>query len=174
MVARDRSLTCHAGAFVRTIHVVAMIVWGTIFLCGTSANAQAAPDVMDSASVAAIKPDRLVRFAVPDLGRVKGRVSGLSGSSVILLTDDQSRSIPIPAIDTLWVRARATKAGGIVGALLGLGGGVFLGAVADALCETDCAGNATVSVGVVGTIAGAGIGALIGSAIPRWKKIFPH
>jgi hypothetical protein len=115
-----------------------------------------------------------VRFAVPDLGRVQGYVSGVSGSHVALRTDGQSRFIPLAGIDTLWIRARATKAGAIVGGILGLGGGVFLGAIADALCESSCQGSATVSVGIVGTLAGAGVGALIGSAIPRWKKVYPH
>ena len=134
----------------------------------------AAQEHLDSASVAQLKPDRFVRIQVPDLGRVSGRVNALTPNKLTLVTADRDRRVSLAAIDTLWVRGRRTKTGAIIGSIVGLGGGIFLGLLVDGLCEYDCGNGAPVTLGILGAAAGAGAGALIGAAIPRWRKIFPR
>jgi hypothetical protein len=131
------------------------------------------PGGLDSASILLLKPDRFVRLRVPDLGRVQGRVGFLSPTELTLQAETEYRTIRLAAVDTLWVRGRRTKAGAIIGAILGIGGGIFLGAVGDALCEYDCNGNYVVTGGVLGGLAGGVTGAIIGSAFPRWRRVFP-
>ena len=138
------------------------------------AQEQSPPHGLDSASILLLKPDRFVRIQVPDLGRVQGTVGSRVGGDLVLESDGGSRRVHLAAVDTLWVRGRAIKQGAIVGALLGLGGGLALGAIGDALCEYDCGGNYTVTGGFLGTLFGAATGAVVGAAIPRWRRVFPR
>ncbi|MEO8296109.1 MAG: hypothetical protein ABI613_11390 [Gemmatimonadota bacterium] len=154
-------------AFVR-LAIVASFV---IAIVTRSAGAQSG-ESPDSTSLTQLRPSRFVRFAVPNLGRVQGRVDGPVSGSVTLTSQGQTQTISLGAIDTLWVRGRATRTGAIIGAIAGLGGGLLFGALLDALCEYDCGSNATVTVGALGAITGAGAGAIVGAAIPRWKKVF--
>jgi hypothetical protein len=129
---------------------------------------------VDSASIVQLRPDRFVRIEAPELGRVSGRVQSLTGAALVLERDAGQRTVSLAAIDTIWVRARRTKTGAIVGGILGAVGGAFLGALADGLCEYDCGGNSVLPGAVLGAGAGAITGGLIGAAIPRWRRIFPH
>jgi hypothetical protein len=129
---------------------------------------------LDSASVLLLKPDRFVRIQVPDLGRVQGRVGGLTGSDLVLQDEGNSRRVQLAAVDTLWIRGRATKTGAIIGAVLGIGAGVFLGALGEALCEYDCNHNYVLSGALIVGAMGGAAGAVIGTAIPRWRRVFPE
>ena len=128
---------------------------------------------LDSASVLQLKPERFVRIQVPDLGRMQGTVSFRTTRDMVLQMEGENRTISLGAIDTLWVRGRRTKAGAILGAILGIGGGVVLGALAEALCEYDCNGNYILGGGVFGAVTGGLTGAIIGTAIPRWRRVYP-
>ena len=129
---------------------------------------------LDTASVLLLKPERFVRIQVPDLGRVQGRVGGLTASDLVLQNEGNSRSVRLAAIDTLWVRGRATKTGAIIGAVLGIGAGVFLGALGEALCEYDCNHNYVLSGALIVGAMGGAAGAVIGTAIPRWRRVYPE
>jgi hypothetical protein len=131
------------------------------------------PAGLDSASVLLLKPDRFIRIQVPGMGRLTGNVALRSASELTLMTETDSRAISLGSIDTLWVRGRRTKTGAIVGGILGIGGGIFLGALGEALCEYDCEGNYIVGGALFGAAAGGAAGAIVGTAIPRWKRVFP-
>lgn len=129
---------------------------------------------LDSASIAQLTPRRYVRLQLPEYGRIQGTVGLRSGSELTLQVDAENRKISLGAVDTLWVRGRRTTTGALIGAILGAGGGAFLGAIADGLCESDCNGNGVLVVGLLGAGAGAVVGGVVGTAIPRWRRIFPH
>jgi hypothetical protein len=126
---------------------------------------------LDSASLARLRPTRFVRVELPDLSRIQGQVTRSSMTELYLSQDDQERRIPTDQIQRAWVRGRATGIGAIVGSVIGLGGGLLLGAVVDAVCETESCGGATIPVGLLGAGVGAGVGAIVGSAIPRWHQV---
>jgi len=130
---------------------------------------------VDSVSVVQLKPDRFVRIHVPELGRVQGRVGSRSATELVLQSEGSSRRVELAAVDTLWVRGRRTRTGAIIGGILGIGGGIFLGALGEALCEVDCDNhNYMVTGAIFGAAIGGATGAVIGTAIPRWRRIFPR
>lgn len=135
---------------------------------------QMAPRGLDSASIVFLKPDRFVRIQLPDLGRIQGKVGFRTGSEMVLQMEDEKRTVSLSSVDTLWVRGRRTKTGAIIGGLVGIGGGIFLGALANALCEYDCGGNVVVAGALFGMATGGITGAVIGAAIPRWRRVFPE
>ena len=167
---REHYLSREAWVVRRSIPLGALL----IALQVTPVQAQGqSPGGLDSASILLLKPDRFVRLQVPDLGRVQGRVGVHTATELILQVETENRTIRLAAVDTLWVRGRHTKAGAIIGGILGIGGGVLLGALGDALCEYDCDGNYTLNGAVLGALAGGVTGAIVGSAIPRWRRVFP-
>lgn len=121
-----------------------------------------------------VKPGKSVRVAVPGEGRVTGAVRTSDANGLVLQTAGGPRTFAtLP--DTLWTRERAIGAGAIVGGIAGIGGGIFLGLIANALCEYDCgspAADAAVGALVTG-VAGAALGTLVGAAIPRWQRRVP-
>lgn len=85
------------------------------------------------------------------------------------------RRIPIPAIDTLWVRGGAGITGAIVGgALVGVFGALAAMAAGGA-CEYDCGDSGLQALGgfVVGAAVGVPLGALIGGRFSKWKRAYP-
>ncbi|HEV8123380.1 MAG TPA: hypothetical protein VGP80_04005 [Gemmatimonadales bacterium] len=125
---------------------------------------------IDSTSLAQLRTDRFVRIETSALGRIQGTVAQHSATDLTLANGGQ-HVIPVQEIQRAWVRGRHTKTGAIIGGILGAGGGIFLGLLAEGLCEYDCAHNAYIPLGLVGLGAGAGAGALIGMAFPRWKEL---
>lgn len=146
-----------------------MAVATTVALAlGASVTAHA--QRIDSTSLAQLHPHRFVRIETSALGRIQGTVTQRSASELQLSNDDE-HVIPIQDIHRAWVRGRHTKTGAIIGGILGAGGGLFLGLLAEGLCEYDCAHNAVVPVTLIGIGIGAGVGAIIGTAFPRWKEL---
>lgn len=146
--------------------------WLPVLLLATplwTAAAQGGP--LDSASLARLRPDRFVRVELPDLGRIQGQVTRNSMTDLYLSQGEQERQIPTAQIQRAWVRGRATRTGAIVGGVLGLGAGLFVGALANGLCESTSCGDATLPAALLGTLAGAGVGAIVGSAIPKWHEV---
>ena len=105
-----------------------------------------------------------------------GRAGVVSNDTLDFAQDDAVRRIPIPAIDTLWVRGSSAKNGAFIGG----GAMVVLYFIAlaefDRYCETgDCSPSATEAVGgiVISGAFGASLGALIGGAVQSWKRKYP-
>lgn len=119
-----------------------------------------------------------VRIRGSGVGRVEGWVVSNSANPVMLRTDGSRIEVPIPGVDSLWVRD-GTHAG--TGALIGAAiGGIALGAFASwavhDLCEGagNCEETGAFFLGfAIGGTGGAGIGALIGLAFPRWRLRVP-
>jgi hypothetical protein len=148
-----------------------MIVTVLLFAATRIAQAQAAAPGFESVG---IKPGRTVRVALPGEGRVSGQVQAVGSSGLTLETATGPRTLAaLP--DTLWTRERAVLPGTIVGGTAGVLGGVFLGLLANALCEYDCGSAAAYAVGggVLVGVAGAALGTLVGAAVPRWKRRLP-
>ena len=112
-----------------------------------------------------------VRLVSSELGLRQGRLLQRSPTELILSPEPQPIRIPSATIDTLWTRGYSTKAGAIVGALLGAGIGV-LAATSLGESDTDRTALWAVSLGG-GTVAGGLVGMLIGAALPRWNRRFP-
>ena len=133
------------------------------------------PSARDSA-VARLHPGQQIRLTAAGSGRLGGRAGVASGDTLDLAQDDAVRRIPIPAIDTLWTRGRATTTGLVIGGVVGAVLGGMAAAVGASLCESDCSDDDTGTViagGAIGAVAVGGLGALIGAAIPKWTKRYP-
>jgi len=138
----------------------------------------AAAQIQDSAQVASfapgVTPGRRIRVAIPSEGRITGDVRTAGPAGLAIETASGPRTFAtLP--DTLWTRERAVGAGAIVGGIAGVGGGILLGLVANALCEYECGSAvADAALGAVVTgVAGAALGTLVGAAIPRWQRRLP-
>ena len=156
---------------VRRLAVLASVL---MVLIAKGLPAQTSSRSLDSASILLLRPDRFVRIQLPEIGRIQGRVGFRTESEMVLQMDEKNRTVSLGSVDTLWVRGRRTKTGAIIGGLLGIGGGIFLGAIANALCEYDCGGNYIVGGAAFGAVSGGVAGAIIGTAIPRWRRVFPE
>jgi hypothetical protein len=109
--------------------------------------------------------------------RVTGRLVALSAGAAQIEEVAGLRSVSLAAVDSVWVRGRATKTGMLVGAVTGaIVTGIFVGLVVSAMCEVDC-DNVGLEGGLVGfgigAVGGALVGAAIGAAIPKWRLRFP-
>ena len=126
-----------------------------------------------SAALARLHPESVVRIEAQGGRRVQGRFDGMSPTSIRVTFDGSGESVDLDQLTAVWVRGRHTKTGAIVGGVGGLGLGLFVGYIANALCETDDCGNAYLLAPALFIPAGALVGAAIGAAIPNWRRIIP-
>ncbi len=96
----------------------------------------------------------------------EGVLSRLDADSLSLRDGDTLHTIARSAVDSLWARGSHFRAGALVGAVVGTLPVIL--ACADTLDECGLLPN-----GVILVAGSAGIGALIGSALHRWKRIYP-
>jgi hypothetical protein len=129
---------------------------------------------LDSASVVLLKPDRFVRIQLPELGRLQGNVGFISGSDLYLVTEDGSRTVSLAAVDTLWIRGRRTTLGAVIGGVIGLGGGFFLGLLAQGIGGAESSDNVVVPVALAGAAGGALVGAVAGATFRYWQRVVPR
>jgi|SRR5687767_1707907 len=126
---------------------------------------------LDSA-LRTLKPGDAVRIRMSGAERIESRLVSVQPSPLGLRLAEPGTVIDAGAIDSLWVRGRATRIGTNTGAVVG---GVMSFAFSAALCTgiaygSGCHAWGTVAaLGVGGAIGGALIGAGIGSRIPRWQ-----
>jgi hypothetical protein len=146
----------------RTISITA----GLMLCANLAAHAQR----IASTSLAQLRTERFVRIETSALGRIQGTVAQRSATD-LTLTNGGEHVIPVQEIQRAWVRGRHTKTGSIIGGVLGAGGGLILGLLAEGLCEFDCHHNTALPATLFGIGIGAGVGAIIGSAFPRWKEL---
>jgi hypothetical protein len=103
--------------------------------------------------------------------RIESRLVSVQPEPLGLRLSESGIFVDVGAIDSLWVRGRATRVGTNTGALVG---GVLSFAFWAAVCTgvsygSGCdAWDRVAALGVGGAIGGALIGAGIGSRIPRW------
>jgi hypothetical protein len=130
------------------------------------------------AVIQTLRDSQWVRLVSPALARREGQLLVVNSSELVLARHAQPLRVPAADIDSLWVRGRATKTGallgGLVGAVAGVGAGLFISQV---ICSTqDCGVDDAAPVlglGAGGLAGGALVGALIGSAVPKWRLRFP-
>lgn len=124
-------------------------------------------------ALARLHPESVLRIESQDGRRVQGRFEGLTSNSVRVSFDGTGESVDLDRLTAAWVRGRHTKAGAIVGGAAGLGLGVYIGLIANALCETSDCGSAYFLAPAIFIPAGALVGAAVGAAIPNWRRIIP-
>lgn len=130
-------------------------------------------------ALARVKPRTPVRVRLVNRSQRAGPVvSSDAGSLVVgpyMGYADADTTIPLAAIDTLWVRGTLAKRGVMYGAAIGLLAGAASGNLDANLCggaRSGCPGDRIVA-GVVGGAAGALVGWVIGSSLPHWAVRFP-
>lgn len=157
------------------------LLWAGGLLRPAGAAAQAPRQDSVRSAVFELERGTTIRLS-SDRGVVEGTLTRVDGDGLVLGPDPHVYGLA--AVDTLWVRGRATRKGALIGGIAGgVGGGLFggfLGLVSEALCEYECPDGDflhyagwVAGTGLVGTIGGAGLGALIGSAFPRWHRKYP-
>jgi hypothetical protein len=125
------------------------------------------------AAVRTIKPGQTVRIRVHGGDRIESRIRSLRGESLALQLVGDSAAFDVAAIDSLWVRGRATRTGAIAGAaVVGVASVVFWGGLCQGL--SDGPGGCTewgrvTGYSLVSAGAGALIGAGVGSLVPKWR-----
>jgi hypothetical protein len=147
-----------------------------VSLLGTPAGLAAQQSLARDTAISRLKTGQQIRLSAAGSGRLTGRAGVAMADTLDLAQDDAVRRIPVPAIDTLWTRGRATTTGLIVGGITGAVLGGMAGALGSALCEYDCSNDDTGAVlagGVIGAALVGGLGAVVGSAIPKWKRQYP-
>ena len=130
------------------------------------------------AAVEAVKVGELVRLDVARIGRMEGPFLATNDSTFILARNGEPAQVQLGDIERLWVRGRSTHRGALIGALVGIAFGIWIGTVAADACDIDgepCFTTAEAAA-VGGLLSGAGgavVGAGIGFAIPTWRLRFP-
>jgi len=159
---------------------VAVSVAGLVTLASPLAQAQE-PDTLTPAQRAGLALARLgagqrVRIITREDEFVEGSVVTTSPRLVSVRTDGSVIDIPVPSVDSLWVK-RGTHAGkgALIGAVPGL---VFLGAVL--VTSGGPAGEARDIRNFTGAITGlfllgggVAVGAIIGAGTPKWQRQVP-
>jgi len=125
------------------------------------------------ATVRTLKPGQTVRIRVHRGGRIESRIRSLQGGSLPLQLVGDNGAFDVAAIDSLWVRGRATRTGAIAGAaVVGVASLAFWAGLCAALSDGPggCKDWGRVTAY---SVAGAGVGALIGAGIgalqPKWR-----
>ena len=148
-----------------------------LILALSSVGAQA-QDAGLTSTMQAMTVGQRVRVDVSQVGRLEGRFLVANGATLTLDRDDVPVQLRLPDIERLWVRGRSTRRGALVGALVGVAFGIWIGTEAADVCDIDgepCFTTAEAAA-VGGLLSGAGgavVGAGIGFAIPTWRLRFP-
>jgi len=130
---------------------------------------------LDSA-VQTLKPGEVVLIRLSGGDRIESRLVSVQAQPLGLQLSGATAAVDAGAIDSLWVRGRATRGGTKSGAIAGGALLLLFGAVwCDIMNEGSCDQWGLVGVyGVVGAGLGAGIGAGLGSLIPSWHLRYPR
>jgi len=125
------------------------------------------------AAVRTLKPGQTVRIRVHGGDRIESRIRSLQAESLALQLVGDSAAFDVAAIDSLWVRGRATRTGAIAGAaVVGVASFAFWGALCSGLSEGSGGCEEWGQVTAY-SVAGAGVGALIGAGVgalvPKWR-----
>jgi hypothetical protein len=161
----------------------AVSVAGLVTIASALAHAQE-PDTLSAAqrtgfALARLRVGQEVRIRTGGDGFVQGRISSSPNLVRLRTADGSTIEVPVPGIDSLWVRGGSHAGIGAVvgGAVAGIGLGVL--AAGFSTGEGGCneprygsgCGAGPFFVGfLVGGAGGALVGALIGAPFPRWQQ----
>ena len=139
------------------------------------ASAQDSTAKRDSA-VAKLNTGQQIRISGEAMSRLVGKAGVSLNDTLDFAQGDAVRRIPIPAIDTLWVRGGHAKTGAIVG-------GAVVGTLATLLYvglanDSDSGSGGVTVLGFLGSFlfgatVGVPIGGIIGGSAQTWKQQFP-
>jgi len=150
-----------------------LVLW--LLTIPLAASAQVVSARRDSA-VARLNTGQQIRISAEGMQRLVGKAGVAAHDTLDFAQDNAVRRIPIPAIDTLWVRGRGTMHGAVVGgAIAGSFTAILLAAFA-ASCETStCTSVPLAALGgfAMGATVGAAVGGLIGGSVRTWKQTYP-
>ena len=133
-------------------------------------------------ALARVPDGEIIRVRLGSGARAAGPIRFWSTSSVTLGPylgyAAHDTVLALAAIDTLWLRGRATRRGALWGGATGLAVGAVLGATTSSICpiggrNQPCARGAVTSA-VVGLVVGGLAGALVGSGNPQWRRLHPR
>lgn len=118
-----------------------------------------------------LRPGQTIRLRLTDGRRLESRIAAVGGDPFSISLTQVGTALTLEAIDSLWVRARATGRGALVGAgVLGTSQLVFWGL----LCgdhpgqERVCSHGVTATMTTFGLVGGVLLGAGVGSLVPKW------
>ena len=108
---------------------------------------------------------------------VRPHLSGRSLAFEAMEPPDSVAQLMLDGLDRIQVRGNAARTGALIGAGIGLVGGLAMGiGLTSSLCDDGLgcgnAGGGTAFFAVVSTIGGALLGSLIGAASKRWETIY--
>jgi hypothetical protein len=119
-----------------------------------------------------LQPGQTLRLRLVDGQRLQSTIAAVAGDPFSIRLTQLPTPLTLEAIDSLWVRGRATAPGALVGAgLLGASQVVFWGS----LCgehpqqERVCSHETTAVMTTFGLIGGALLGAGVGLLVPKWR-----
>ncbi len=129
------------------------------------------------AAIADLKPGQPIRWTAAPGGRLQGYMLHLDGQELRIQAAEGLQSVPLAAVDSMWVRRGSGDSGFVAGWLI-TSAGLAVAAYAACASSTDgncgpreMAGIAGVSA-LVGLIGGA-IGSAIGRAGDPWQLRIP-
>lgn len=123
-----------------------------------------------------LRAGQTVRVRLADGQRFEARLVSVDSSPLTLRFVEPHPVVPITAIDSLWLRRRATGRGAVIGGIVaGVGSFAFLSVMCRAVSEGECQEwGAVTGLSLLGAGGGALLGAGIGSLIPRWQRLDPQ
>lgn len=126
-------------------------------------------------AVAKLNTGQQIRISGEAMSRLVGKAGVAANDTLDFAQDDAVRRIPVPAIDTLWVRGGAGGTGAIVGAAVGTVLGLMALAAAHGTCDSDCGYSGLEVVGgiLVGAAVVVPVGAIIGGRFQKWHRRYP-
>jgi hypothetical protein len=144
-------------------------------LLPTAARAQASASSPD-AVLARIESGKTVRARLAPDRTIVGVYAPVGDGRLGIRTDaGGTETLRLTELRELSVRGRHTNTGAIVGGIAGVGFGFFVGWMVTHVCDAaDCHGSGPYAVAI--PLFGAGgalLGAVMGTAIPKWKRVFP-
>jgi hypothetical protein len=148
-----------------------LVLSGLLILARPHAQAQQRPAVK---ALGQLRVSESVRVFA-DSTYAEGPIRRLRRDTLVLGRTPPLRSVPVSAIDSLWVRTWSSRKGAIVGAAALAGGAAFLVAM---ICGPDSGCNSwttqSINAVFVGAPLGAAIGALVGNSLPSgWRLLAP-
>ncbi len=153
--------------------------WGLAVLVSlflpTAARAQASASSPE-AVLARIESGKVVRARLDPDRTLVGSYAPVGDGRLGIRSDlGATDTLRLGEIRELAIRGRHTKTGAIVGGMAGVGLGIFIGWIVTNTCDAaDCDGSGPYAVAIpLFGGGGALLGAAIGTAIPRWKRVFP-
>lgn len=133
------------------------------------------PEARRDSAVAKLRTGQQIRISAEGRQRLVGKAGVAANDTLDFAQDDMVRRIPIPAIDTLWVRGGAGVTGAIIGGAVGAALGLVALAAANSICDTDCGNSGLEVVGgmLIGAAVGVPVGAIIGGRVQKWHRRYP-